>query len=128
MNKPIQFATLFLAASVAAAAQTKDRFYKISGNEWVQEVHGTLAPARTIKVFATLGSIRIQGGPQKNITYMAREHVRGVSEEAARRSLTRLKFTAGSGSMAWLKAECDGSSDRFTDFDIQVPAQITVRL
>ncbi len=97
--------------------------YRVSGNEWIQEVHGTLPAAKALKVISTAGAIRIQGGQQTNITYIAREHVRAGSEEAARRVLSGLKFSVGSGEFAWLKAECDGSNRRYTDFDIQAPAQ-----
>jgi hypothetical protein len=124
MNKHLQLATLVLTAGLAAAAQTSDtRMYRVSGNEWIQEVHGTLSAAKTLKVISTAGAIRIQGGQQNNITYIAREHVRAGSEEAARRALSGLKFSVGSGEFAWLKAECDGSNRRFTDFEIQAPAQ-----
>ena len=43
MHQKLQFATLFLAASVAAVAQTPNasnssiRFYR-QGNEWIQEI------------------------------------------------------------------------------------------
>jgi len=124
MNKHLPVATLMLAAGLAAAAQTTDsKIYRGNGNEWIQEVHGTLPAAKAIKVISTAGAIHIQGAQQPNITYIAREHVRANSEEAARRTLAGLRFSAGSGELAWLKAECDGSNKRYTDFEIQAPAQ-----
>jgi hypothetical protein len=125
MTKHLQLATLILAAGLAAAAQTTDpKMYRGSGNEWIQEVHGTLPAAKALKVISTAGAIHIQGTQQSNITYIAREHVRAGSEQAARRSLAGLKFSVGSaGELAWLKAECDGSNQRYTDFEIQAPTQ-----
>jgi len=124
MNKHLQLATLILAAGLAAAAQTTDpKLYRGAGNEWIQEVHGTLAAAKALKVISTAGAIHIQGAQQSNITYIAREHVRAGSEQAARRALAGLRFSAGSGELAWLKAECDGSNQRYTDFEIQAPTQ-----
>ena len=124
MNKHVQLAMLTLAAGLAAAAQTSDsRLYRASGNEWIQEVHGTLPAAKVMKVISTAGAIRIQGGTQSNITYIAREHVRASSEEAARRGLSGVRFSAGSGELALLKVECDGSNQRYADFEIQMPAQ-----
>ena len=124
MPKHLQLATLILTAGLAAAAQTTDpKLYRGTGNEWIQEVHGTLPAAKALKVISTAGAIHIQGTQQSNITYIAREHVRAGSEKAARRELEGLKFSAGSGELAWLKAECDGSNKRYTDFEIQAPVQ-----
>lgn len=125
MQKLFQLATLFLAAGLAAAAQTSDnRVYRSgNGNEWIQEVHGTLPASRIVKVASTAGAIRVQGGQQNNVTYVAREHVRAGSEESARRAFSRLRFSSGSGETTWLKAECDGSNQGYIDFEIQVPAQ-----
>src|SRR5260370_12775486 len=124
MNKHLPVATLILAAGLAAPAQAPDsKAYGGTGKEWIQEVHGPLPAAKAIKVISTAGAIHIQGAQQPNITYIAREHVRANSEEAARRTLAGLRFSAGSGELAWLKAECDGSNKRYTDFEIQAPAQ-----
>jgi DUF4097 and DUF4098 domain-containing protein YvlB len=125
MKKPFQLATLFLAAGLAAAAQNSDtRIYRSgNGNEWIQEVRGTLPAARIVKVISTAGAIRVQGAQQNTVTYIAREHVRAGSEDAARRTFSRLKFSTGSGEITWLKAECEGSNQGFIDFEIQIPAQ-----
>ena len=127
MNKHLQVATLILTAALAAAAQTTDsHIYRGSGNEWIREVHGTLSAARILKVTSTAGAIHIRGGQQSNIAYTAREHVHAGSEAAARRALSHLKFSVGSGEPAWLRAECGGSSQDYIDFDIQAPAQTSI--
>src|SRR5262249_53239497 len=125
MKKHFQLASLFFAAGLAAAAQNSDnRIYRSgNGNEWIQEVRGSLPAARIIKVVSTAGAIRVQGAPQNNVTYVAREHVRAGSEESARRAFNRLRFSSGSGEVSWLKAECDGYNQGYIDFDIQLPAQ-----
>src|SRR6266852_4241448 len=95
MKKHFQLATLFLAASLAAAAQNSDsRLYRRSGNEWIQEVKGTLPAAKIVKVKSSAGAIRVEGAPQNTIIYVIREHVRASSEKSARLELSRLKFTA----------------------------------
>ncbi|HKF21076.1 MAG TPA: hypothetical protein VKE93_05875 [Candidatus Angelobacter sp.] len=127
MNKHLQVATLIVSASMAAAAQTSDsRIYR-SGNEWIQEVHGSLAAARTIKVVSSAGAIRVQGAQQNKVSYIIRKHVRAGShvgsEEAARREFDKIRFTAGSGEIAVLRAECEGYSNSYIDFEIQAPTQ-----
>jgi DUF4097 and DUF4098 domain-containing protein YvlB len=125
MKKHFQLATLFLAAGLVAAAQSSDsRIYRSSsGNEWIQEVRGTLPAARIVRVVSTAGAIHVLGAPQNNVTYIAREHVRAGSEESARRAFSKLKFSSGSGEISWLKAECSGSAQGYIDFDIQLPPQ-----
>src|SRR5215831_11205175 len=125
MKKHTQLATLFLAAGLAAAAQSPDnRIYRSgNGNEWIQEVRGALPAARIVKVVSTAGAIHVQGAPQNNVTYIAREHVRAGSEESARRAFSKLRFSSGSGEITWLKAECNGLDQGYIDFDIQLPAQ-----
>ena len=124
MNRSIQLATLMLATGLAAVAQTGNtRMYR-SGNEWVQEVRGTLPASKIVKVKSSAGSIRIQGGSQPSITYMIRERVRARPEEAARREINRMKFTTfSSGGAVLLRAECEGSDEGSIDFDVQVPRQ-----
>jgi DUF4097 and DUF4098 domain-containing protein YvlB len=123
MNTRFQLATLIFAASMAAVAQNPDsRLYR-SGNEWIQEINGSMPAARFLKVKSSAGAIHVEGAQQSNITYTIREHVRAGSEEAARREINRLKFSTGSGEIAWLRAECEGSNRGYIDFQIQVPAQ-----
>jgi DUF4097 and DUF4098 domain-containing protein YvlB len=124
MNKPLQLATLLMASGLVAVAQTGNtRMYR-SGNEWVQEVKGTLPASKIVKVKSSAGSIRIQGRPQTDITYVIRERVRARSEEAAQREINRMKFTTySSGGAVLLKAECEGENGGSIDFDVQVPRQ-----
>jgi len=122
MNRHFQLATLISAVSLAAVAQTDSHLYR-SGNEWIQEVRGTMPAAKIVKVKSTAGAIRVEGAQQSNITYMIREHVRAGSEESARREISRLHFSAGSGEVAWLRADCEGSNHGYIDFEIQAPAQ-----
>jgi hypothetical protein len=126
MSKHFQLATLFLAASLAAVAQTSGPHIYRSGNEWIQEVTGTLPASKLVRVKTSAGAIQVQGAQQSNVTYTAREHVRAGSEEAARREFSRLKFSTYSSIETVLRAECEGSNQGYIDFDIQVPAQTSL--
>src|SRR5262249_22186536 len=123
MNRHLQLATLIVSASVAAAAQTPEGRLFRSGNEWIQEVHGSLPAARTIKVVSNAGAIRVQGAQQNTIGYIIRKHVRAGSEEAALRELNKIKFSTAAGEIALLRAECEGYNRSYIDFEIQAPAQ-----
>ena len=124
MKKHVQLATLFLAVSLTAVAQSPGPRLYHSGNEWIQEVSGTFSAGKIVKVKSSSGSIHIQGAQQNNVTYTIREHVRAATEERARRELSRMKFTTYSaGETVVLQADCEGSNQGSIDFDIQVPAQ-----
>jgi DUF4097 and DUF4098 domain-containing protein YvlB len=124
MNRHFQFATLFLAVNLAAVAQTPGpRMYR-EGSQWIQEITGTLPASKLVRVKSTAGAIRVQGAKQSNVTYTVREHVYAASEESARREFSKLKFSTYTSGETVLRAECEGSSHGYIDFEVQVPAQI----
>jgi DUF4097 and DUF4098 domain-containing protein YvlB len=123
MNRHFQLATLFLAAGMAAVAQTPGPRISHSGSEWTQEITGTLPASKLVRVKSTAGAIRVQGAQQKNVTYTVREHVYAGSEESARREFTRLKFSTYTSGETVLRAECEGSNHGYIDFEVRVPAQ-----
>src|SRR6266700_2788731 len=126
MKKHLQLAVVFGAASLAAVAQgAKPRLYH-TGDEWVQEVTGTLAAEKIVKVKSSAGSIRAQGAQQNNVTYTVREHVQASSQDSARREFARMKFsTYSSGGAVLLHADCEGATHGSIDFEIQMPEQTT---
>jgi DUF4097 and DUF4098 domain-containing protein YvlB len=130
MRQHLQLAVVLGAASLAAIAQSAKPHLYHTGNEWVQEVTGTLSAEKIVKVKSSAGSIRAQGAQQDNITYTVREHVVATSEESARREFARMKFTTFSSNGAvLLRADCEGASHGSINFDILVPAQtVLVRL
>ena len=88
-----QFAAvlMMLSAALCAVAQERSegerRIFR-EGNSWVEEVTGTLPAARSVRVETDMGSVRVQGGSQANITYVVRKRVYQRSEEAARAPLS----------------------------------------
>ncbi len=117
----------FLSISPAAVAQSPSPHFYRSGNQWIQEVSGTFSAGKMVKVKSSNGAIRIQGAQQNNITYTIREHVWAVTEDRARRELSRMKFTTfSSGDTVILQADCEGSAQGSIDFDIKVPAQTSL--
>lgn len=126
MTHNLQLATLFLAASVAAAAQTSSTSssrLSHQGNEWIQEITGTLPGSKLVRVKSSAGSIHAQGAAQNQVTFTVREHVRAATEEGAKKELSRLKFSTYSAGETVLRAECEGYSHGYIDFDIQIPSQ-----
>ena len=118
-NFKIVVAVLML--SVAAMAQQGKVYQESSG--WAQEISGTLAGVKNLRVRVEAGSVRVEGGPQSGISYKMVTHARNSSEEKARRQLEDYKLTATvRGDTAWIEAECR-SPHRFSgEYVINVPA------
>ena len=94
MNRNLQIAALLVSSTLAAVAQNGNTKLYRSGNEWVQEeVHGTLSPAKMVRIKSTRARFACRGR-QNSINYVIRELVRAGSEDAARREIGRMHFTA----------------------------------
>src|ERR1700730_11459390 len=92
--KHFQLATLLVTASLWAVAQeSSSRISHVKG-EWVEEITGTLAAGKAVKVKTQAGPISLLGGPQNTVTYTIHKHVHAGSEGAARRELSRLRIVA----------------------------------
>jgi hypothetical protein len=120
MKKNLQLGILLLACGMAIAQEKSVIRLTHSGDDWTEEVTGTMHAARSIKVRAYAGPIRIQGGPQKNITYTQRKHVQALSEKAARRELQRMQVvTSVEGDVAMIRGECSDAGSM--ELEIHVP-------
>lgn len=114
-------AILLLALPLAMAQQS--RIYGDGGN-WTQEITGSLAAVRILRVKVDVGSVKINGGSQQSIDYRVHNHSYSGSEQKARREFDNYKVAAYvRGDTAWITAEWDeGRSHRFSaEFDISVP-------
>lgn len=115
------FAILLVLLPVAFAQQA--RVYGEGGN-WTQEITGSLAAARNLRVKVDVGSVKITGGAQQSIDYTIRNHSYSGSEDKARREFENYKInTYVRGDTAWFVAEWEGGrSHRFSgEFNINVP-------
>lgn len=124
MKIHLQLVALLLASSIAGFAEHgSSRLYRFGG-EWIQEVTGTLPSANMVRVHSSAGSIHVTGAKGEGVRYVIREHVRAITEEAARREISRMHFTAVSAAgVAKLQADCEGTNGGYIDFELQVPAQ-----
>jgi DUF4097 and DUF4098 domain-containing protein YvlB len=114
-------AVLLLTLPLASAQQT--RVYGDGGN-WTQEITGSLAMAKNLKVKVDIGSVRVEGGSQQNISYIIRNHSYGGSEDRARREFDNYKISAYvHGDTAWIVGDWQGGRPyKFSgDFVVNVP-------
>ena len=114
-------AALLLILPLANAQQT--RVFR-EGVNWTQEVAGSLAGAKILRVRVDVGSLKVQGGSQQEISYVIRNRSYSSSEERARREFDSYKISAYvRGDTAYITAEWEGSSPRkfAGDFIVNVP-------
>lgn len=114
---------LAFSLALPAAMAQQGRIYGEGGN-WVQEITGSLAAVKNLRVKVDVGSVRVNGGSQQGIEYTIRNHCYNGSEEKARREFENYKVAAYvRGDTAWITADWEGgSSHRFSaEFDINVP-------
>jgi len=115
---------LFIALPLASAQQP--RIYGDGGN-WTQEIAGSLATVKNLKVKVDVGTVRVEGGSQPNISYLIRNHSYSGSEDRARREFDSYKISAYiHGDTAWIVGDWQGGmSHKFSaDFVINVPREM----
>jgi DUF4097 and DUF4098 domain-containing protein YvlB len=117
-------AVLLLTLPLASAQQT--RVYGDGGN-WTQEITGSLAMVKNLKVKVDIGSVRVEGGSQQGINYVIRNHSYTGSEDRARREFENYKISAYvHGDTAWIVGDWQGGRPhKFSgDFVVNVPREM----
>jgi hypothetical protein len=111
-------------ASIALAQQ--GRVYA-DGGAWVQEITGSLAGARNLHVKVDMGSVRVQGSSQAEITYVIRNRSYSGSEQTSRREFDQYKISASTrGDTAWVVGNWQGGRHKIcsSEFVINVPKDL----
>jgi len=98
------------------------------GNTWVEEVTGTLPPARELHINTDIGSVEVQGN-SPHITYVIRKRSYLPSPEVAKRQFEHLRISTGKA------GESDSIEGKLTskdmvrfgaEFIVQVPRDLNV--
>lgn len=117
-------AVLLLLLPLASAQET--RVFGEGGN-WTEEITGSLAAVKNLRVKVDVGSVRVEGGSQQGINYAVRNHSYTSSESKARREFDSYKISAYvRGDTAWIVGEWEGGRPhKFSgDFSINVPREM----
>ena len=120
---------LAVVVAVAAAFSQDSKVYR-EGDTWVEQVTGSLSGARNLKLITDMGSVRVEGGNQSDITYTVVKRVRAYSEQDARREFETIRVSAGnSGETAWIRGQSPSYSGRHdfrAEFQVNVPNSIAL--
>jgi DUF4097 and DUF4098 domain-containing protein YvlB len=116
-----------LLASLAAAQETH---ISREGGAWAQEISGSLAGVKNLRVKVDTGSVVVHGGQQQGINYVAHIRFGTSSEEEARHQFEEYKVTAYvKGDTAWIVGDWQGRrAPRHcsSEFSINVPREMTL--
>ena len=114
------------AADTAGGTAQQTRVFGDGGN-WTQEITGSLATVRNLRVKVDVGTVKVEGGSQQGISYVIRNHSYSGSESKARREFDSYKITAYvRGDTAWIVGDWEGGRPhKFSgDFSISVPREM----
>ena len=117
MKQAIKLASIAIAVTALAslAVGQETRVYR-EGSNWVQEMSGSLASGKNLRVKLAAGSVKVQGGSQSGITYVMHRRAYTSTEEQARRQFESYRVSAlVKGDTAWIVAETGGGDRRCSD-------------
>lgn len=119
--------TLALIASLAVGQETH---ITQEGGAWAQQITGSLAAVKNLRVKVDTGSIVIRGGQQQGINYAAHIRFGTSSEQEARRQFEEYKVTAYvKGDTAWIVGDWQGRRQPrhcSSEFSVMVPRDMTL--
>jgi DUF4097 and DUF4098 domain-containing protein YvlB len=99
------------------------------GGAWGQEITGSLAAVKILRVKVDMGAVVVHGSQQQNINYVVHTRFGNSSEQEARRQLEQYKITAYvKGDTAWVVGDWQGRHPRHFsgEFNITVPREMTL--
>jgi len=117
-------------AMLAPLATAQDVHVSREGGAWGQEITGSLAAVRNLRVKVDTGSVVVHGTQQQGINYVVHTRFDHSSEEEARRAFDHFKITAYvKGDTAWIVGDWQGGKRPrhfYGEFNINVPREIAL--
>jgi len=130
LKRSPQFAgVLCVLAVLAPVALAQETHISREGGAWGQEMTGTLAAVKNLRVKVDMGSVVVHGGQQPGINYVVHTRSYTSSEQDARRQFEYFKISAYvKGDTAWIVGDWQGRRPRkFSgEFTISVPREISL--
>ena len=100
------------------------------GGAWGQEVTGSLAAVKNLRVKVDMGSVVVRGGQQQGINYVVHTRFGNSSEQEARRQFEQYKITAYvKGDTAWIVGDWQGGRrprHSSAEFSVMVPREMAL--
>ena len=100
------------------------------GGDWGQEIKGSLAAVKNLRVKVDMGSVVVRGGQQQGINYVIHTRFGSSSEQEARHQFEQYKVTAYvKGDTAWIVGDWQGGRRPrhcSSEFSVMVPREMAL--
>jgi DUF4097 and DUF4098 domain-containing protein YvlB len=100
------------------------------GGAWGQEITGSLAAVKNLRIKVDMGSVVVRGGQQQGINYVVHTRFGNSSEQDARRQFEQYKITAYvKGDTAWIVGDWQGGRRPrhcSSEFSVMVPREMAL--
>jgi DUF4097 and DUF4098 domain-containing protein YvlB len=121
---------LLATLAVVPVSRAQETHVSRDGGAWGQEITGSLAGAKILKVKVDMGTVVVRGGQQQGISYVVHTRFGNSSEQEARRQFDQYKITAYvKGDTAWIVGDWHGGRRprHFSgDFSVMVPREMAL--
>jgi len=112
------------------SSQAQETKMSREGGFWAQEVTGSLATVKNLRVKVDMGSVVVRGGQQQGINYVVHTRFGNSSEQDARKQFEQYKVTAYvKGDTAWITGDWQGGHHprHFSgEFSVMVPREMAL--
>ncbi|MGO9087098.1 MAG: DUF4097 family beta strand repeat-containing protein [Terriglobales bacterium] len=120
-----------ILAMLAPLALAQEAHVSREGGGWGQEITGSLAAVKNLRVKVDMGSVIVRGGgQQQGINYVVHTRLSTSSEQDARRQFDQYKVTAYvKGDTAWIVGDWQGRRQPrhcSEEFSIMVPREMAL--
>ena len=109
---------------------TQEAHVSREGGAWGQEITGSLAAVKVLRVKVDMGSVVVHGAQQQGISYVIHTRFGSSSEQEARRQFEQYKITAYvKGDTAWIVGDWQGgrrARHSSGEFNVTVPREIAL--
>lgn len=131
MKRALQIVGLAnVLALLAPLALAQETHVSREGGSWAQEVTGSLAAVKNLRVKVAMGSVVVRGGNQQGINYVIHTRFGNSSEQDARRQFEDYKITAYvKGDTAWIVGDWQGGRQPrhcSSEFSVMVPREMAL--
>ena len=131
MKRALQIVGLAgVLALLAPLAVAQESHITREGGAWGQEITGSLAAVKNLRVKVDMGSVVVRGGQQPGINYVVHTRFGTSSEQEARRQFEQYKITAYvKGDTAWIVGDWQGGRQPrhcSSEFAVMVPREMAL--
>ncbi len=131
MKRALQFVGLAsVVALLAPLALAQETHIIREGGAWSQEITGSLAAVKVLRVKVDMGSVTVRGGQQQGINYVVHTRFGNSSEQDARRQFEQYKISAYvKGDTAWIVGDWQGGRHPrhcSSEFSVMVPREMAL--